>query len=62
MPHHGSSTTSNTGASRTEQDSMGSVQVPLDALWGAQTERARQNFQLSGQRFPVLFIDSLALW
>jgi fumarate hydratase, class II len=60
MPHHGSSTTSNTGASRTEQDSMGSVQVPLDALWGAQTERARQNFQLSGQRFPVLFIDSLA--
>lgn len=47
-------------ATRSERDSMGTVEVPQQALWGAQTERARQNFQLSSMRFQALFIDSLA--
>ncbi|PTB84344.1 hypothetical protein C9940_06535, partial [Pseudidiomarina aestuarii] len=45
---------------RTESDSMGTVEIPATALWGAQTERARQNFQLSGHRFPSAFITALA--
>ncbi len=45
---------------RTETDSMGAIAVPRDALWGAQTERARQNFQLSELRFPQRFIQTLA--
>jgi fumarate hydratase, class II len=36
---------------RIEHDSMGEVRVPADALWGAQTERARANF-VSGERMP----------
>ena len=34
---------------RTERDSMGELQVPADALWGAQTQRAVQNFPISGR-------------
>jgi aspartate ammonia-lyase len=44
-------------ALREEDDSLGSLGVPVDALWGVQTERARQNFQISGipiNRFPAL--------
>ena len=33
---------------RTERDSMGEVRVPADALWGAQTQRAVENFPISG--------------
>jgi fumarate hydratase, class II len=44
---------------RTERDSMGEVAVPADALWGAQTERARLNFPISGQPLPLPFIDAL---
>ena len=40
---------------------MGAVAVPAGALWGAQTERARQNFRLSGLRLPARFIQALAL-
>ena len=47
-------------ATRTEKDSMGNIEVPEDALWRAQTERARQNFQLSQLRFPTAFIHALA--
>src|SRR5688572_12299329 len=47
-------------SSRTEHDSFGDIAVPADALWGAQTERARGNFQLSGTRLPVDFIGALA--
>lgn len=49
-----------TATHRLEHDSMGSIEVPIDALWGAQTERARQNFQFSPFRLPLRFIDSLA--
>ncbi|MBR9908210.1 MAG: class II fumarate hydratase [Gammaproteobacteria bacterium] len=47
-------------ATRTEKDSMGNIEVPEDALWRAQTERARQNFQLSQLHFPTAFIHALA--
>ena len=46
---------------RTERDSMGEVQVPEDALWGAQTQRALQNFPISGLPMPFAFIRSLGL-
>ena len=34
---------------RIERDSMGELKVPADALWGAQTQRAVQNFPISGR-------------
>jgi fumarate hydratase class II len=40
---------------------MGELAVPADALWGAQTQRAVQNFKLSGLTLPVRFIQALAL-
>ena len=46
---------------RIEHDSMGELQVPADALWGAQTQRAVQNFPVSGQRMPRAFIRALGL-
>jgi fumarate hydratase, class II len=46
---------------RKEHDSFGDIEVPAGALWGAQTERARRNFQLSGTRLPPEFIAALAL-
>ncbi len=48
-------------ASRKEHDSFGEIEVPAGALWGAQTERARRNFQLSGTTLPADFIAALAL-
>jgi fumarate hydratase class II len=45
---------------RTEHDSMGEVQVPADALWGAQTARAVENFPISGQPVPPGVIHALA--
>src|SRR5690349_3859750 len=47
--------------SRTEHDSFGDIDVAAGALWGAQTERARRNFQLSGTTLPAGFIAALAL-
>ena len=46
---------------RTERDSMGELQVPASALWGAQTQRAVQNFRMSGQPMPRGFIRALGL-
>ena len=46
---------------RTERDSMGELQVPRKALWGAQTQRAVENFPVSGLRMPRAFIRALAL-
>jgi fumarate hydratase class II len=49
------------GPTRIERDSMGEVEVPGDALYGASTQRAVLNFPISGQRFPRSFIRALAL-
>jgi fumarate hydratase class II len=46
---------------RVERDSLGEVQVPLHALYGAQTQRAVENFPISGLRFPRTFIRALGL-
>ncbi len=46
---------------RIEKDSMGEVKVPADALYGAQTQRAFDNFPVSGIRFSREFIKALAL-
>jgi fumarate hydratase, class II len=46
---------------RIEQDSMGEVRVPEDAYYGAQTQRARENFSVSTLRFPPCFIKAIAL-
>ncbi|HUA30139.1 MAG TPA: class II fumarate hydratase [Streptosporangiaceae bacterium] len=45
---------------RVEHDSMGEVLVPADALWGAQTQRAVENFPVSGERLPRELIGALA--
>ena len=44
---------------RFEKDSMGSVEIPQDSLWGAQTQRAVENFPISGLRFGRVFIDAI---
>ncbi len=46
---------------RIERDSMGELQVPEHALWGAQTQRAVENFPVSHQRMPAAFIRALGL-
>ena len=46
---------------RKEKDSLGEVQVPVDALYGAQTQRALENFPISGHRFGRRFIQALGL-
>lgn len=46
---------------RTERDTMGEMRVPADALYGAQTQRAVENFPISGLRFPRPFIRALGL-
>ena len=50
-----------TATTRVERDSLGSLDVPAEALWGAQTQRAIQNFPPSGLRMPRAFIEALAL-
>jgi fumarate hydratase class II len=44
-----------------ERDSMGEIQVPADAYYGASTQRAALNFRISGLRFPRAFIRALGL-
>jgi fumarate hydratase class II len=51
----------NDKAFRIEKDSMGELEVPEDALWGAQTQRAVNNFPISGLRMPRQFIAALGL-
>ncbi|WP_440995552.1 class II fumarate hydratase [Arhodomonas sp. SL1] len=48
-------------ATRTERDSMGELQVPVAALYGAQTQRAVENFPISGLTMPRPFIRALGL-
>jgi fumarate hydratase class II len=46
---------------RTERDTMGEIQIPADALYGAQTQRAVENFPISGQPLPPELIHALGL-
>ena len=45
---------------RVEKDVLGELNVPSDAYWGINTQRAMKNFQISGKKFPTIFITSLA--
>lgn len=46
---------------RTERDSMGPIEVPKEAWWGAQTERSRQNFKIGGEKMPPELLHALVL-
>ena len=46
---------------RSEKDTMGAVDVPIDAYWGAQTERSRNNFKIGGETLPQPLIEAMAL-
>jgi fumarate hydratase class II len=49
-----------TMASRIEHDTFGPIDVPADRLWGAQTQRSLQNFDISGEKQPREIIRALA--
>ena len=46
---------------RTESDTFGSIEVPADRFWGAQTERSRRNFRIGEERMPNPIIRALGL-
>ena len=46
---------------RTEHDTMGEMRVPIDALYGAETQRAVENFPISRMRFGRKFLSALGL-
>ena len=45
---------------RIEKDSFGTIEVPADRLWGAQTERSRRFFRISAERMPLALVYALA--
>ncbi|HDH08754.1 MAG TPA: aspartate ammonia-lyase, partial [Gammaproteobacteria bacterium] len=51
----------NNKQTRVEKDSMGEIEVPADALYGAQTQRAVNNFPISGSMLPRPVIRALGL-
>ncbi|WP_088831870.1 class II fumarate hydratase [Paenibacillus tyrfis] len=46
---------------RTEKDTMGEIQVPADKLWGAQTQRSKENFKIGTERMPLEIVRAFAL-
>jgi fumarate hydratase, class II len=46
--------------SRLEKDSFGTIEVPVERLWGAQTERSRRFFRISSERMPLAVVHALA--
>ncbi len=46
---------------RTERDSFGTIEVPADRYWGAQTQRSRENFAIGDERFSRVFIRAYGL-
>jgi len=49
-----------TTATRTERDAFGDIEVPADALWGAQTQRSLAHFHISTERMPDALLHALA--
>ncbi|HEX2553691.1 MAG TPA: class II fumarate hydratase [Microvirga sp.] len=51
------------GATRTESDTFGPIEVPAESYWGAQTQRSLQNFRIGGtsERMPLPLVHALAL-
>jgi fumarate hydratase class II len=54
-------TTRDAGTTRIERDALGEIAVPADALWGAGTQRALENFPVSGERLPRELLRALGL-
>ena len=48
-------------STRTETDSMGPVEVPVDRYWGAQTQRSSDNFKIGGERMPLALIHAFGV-
>ena len=48
------------GATRSETDSFGPIEVASDRYWGAQTQRSKQNFAIGGQHIPIPVVHALA--
>ncbi len=48
-------------STRTEHDTMGNIEVPEQAYWGAQTQRSYQNFKIGGETMPKALIKAMAL-
>ncbi|MFQ5772544.1 MAG: lyase family protein, partial [bacterium] len=46
---------------RSEKDTMGTIKVPADKYWGAQTQRSLQNFKIGSQRMPIEVIHAFAI-
>lgn len=46
---------------RIEKDTMGEIKVPADCLWGAQTQRSLENFQIGGEKMPLEVIDAMLI-
>src|SRR5690349_13704091 len=46
---------------RTESDTMGAIEVPADKLWGAQTQRSRENFRIGEERMPLPLVRALGV-
>lgn len=46
--------------SRTETDSLGAIEVPVTAYWGAQTQRSKENFAIGSQPMPLAVVHALA--
>jgi fumarate hydratase class II len=59
-PIHSETENRPVSATRTERDSMGPIEVPDARLWGAQTQRSMQHFDISGETLPLAFIHALA--
>ena len=53
--------TENNNNFRTETDSFGSIQVPADKYWGAQTQRSLGNFKIGSERLPRTLIRALGI-
>jgi fumarate hydratase class II len=49
------------GRYRIEKDSMGEIKVPADVLWGAQTQRSLQNFEIGTEKMPLEIIKAFAI-
>ena len=47
---------------RTEKDSLGEIQVPADKLWGAQTQRSLENFQIGTEKIPQELVTVFAYY
>ena len=56
-----STTTPQSGSTRSETDSFGPIDVPADRYWGAQTERSRRNFRIGEDRMPMPIVHALGI-